>query len=151
MRKLAVEFRNDSRISIVLDAASFIDWTFQRLNGTNRKPLTMEDIGETVELAGSQADTLSMSSLLAGDSSVGRILLRFSLGPKETLEDFEAMILEKSKTIFPEADVQIFGGILERRKLNRYLVRGMLAGVFSFIPTLFVSSCIFVPSRWPSL
>ena len=58
-------------------------------------------------MAASYNDSLSMFTLLAGDSSVSRIMLRFTLSSNETIEDFEAWVLKKAAVAFPNSKVKL--------------------------------------------
>ncbi len=136
LRDLALTIRQNRHVSIVLDAPAFVDWTFMGLNGVDTGPSTMEEIGETIELAGGSGAGLSLSSLLSPEASATRLLIRFSSADMESYDAFEATLMAMASQAFPEAGISSFSIIKERLAIRDFLVDGMIMGILSFMPTL---------------
>jgi predicted RND superfamily exporter protein len=136
LRNLGMAISQNRHVSMVLDAPAFVDWTFKGLNGVDIGPSTMEEIGETIELAGSSGAGLSLSSLLSPEASATRLLIRFSTVDMNSYVAFEATLVAMASQAFPEADITSFSIIKDRLALRRFLVAGMIMGILSFMPTL---------------
>lgn len=138
LRTLAESCRQEAGVSSVLDAAGFLDWIFSRMSKNGGEPMTMEEIGETAELAGGSGPGISISSLLAMDASAARLLIRFSQDDTGSFQHFRNMVVSKARMVFPDAGLELAGAYDSRWTLRNELGKGVIQGIAWFLPCLLV-------------
>lgn len=137
LKSLTLELEADERLSMVISAPQFMEWTFQRLYGSDSVPDSIEALGEIVEMAGGSEPGLSIATLLGAESSIARILVRFTTADFSTYDQFASAVTAKVESAFPDATIRVTGATINRWELKTLIARGILAGLVSFMPTLF--------------
>ena len=151
LETLAAGIRHLSWVSMVLDPTSFLTWSFRRINGQNRAPTTIDEIGETVEVSSGSMPGLSIRSLLADDSRFARILIRGSMPDPYTFKAATMDILAQAEEAFPEGKHHLTGNRIQHQAFESYLVNGLIQGLAWFLPTLFIFLLLYFRSPFPAL